>query len=289
MESCMYMSLNFVNDSSSMYDYKSILELENLVDLDPNHHFSKIVAPVDWYQYSEDLSLFEILADKIPDSIVRGVIIQKMLKLFNSRVDHTTSNTEVTEKLLTDYDSDFYYSIISNNEVKEKLKNCTIISSTENYQETHEKYLSIAPSSNEDYALRCKSIFDKISFPRDFIKSLSTLGAGSGINGFSIPVTKALSIINKIDGKDRNIRSVMHWVTENCGFQCTVQGSNKSHLTTNVTLNDGTELQINCEFHIKISENNQRDGKNYYTRIYFGLMPQGQSQVAHILHCGEHL
>lgn len=289
MRSRSFISLHFIENSQDISSIENVLKFSELVNDRFPIKITDIVSTRDWYEISENVNVFDFLSNELEDAQLRAAIIGRLAQIFGNYLDEDIDNSCAKLTAQAKYDSEFYYSIVSSWDVIDELQQCNIISNKEDYIFNHEIHLSLLPKSNKDYAYRCKLIFDKIIFSDDFEDTISTLGRNQGIVNFSKPITKAISALNKLDPKIRNIQNVMHWIRSECGFECSPQGADKAHLTTNIALEDGRTINVNCEFHIKISESNLNGNVNYYSRIYFGLLPEGQEKYSYLLHCGEHL
>ncbi|MGR7342985.1 hypothetical protein ACU6ZN_18045 [Klebsiella aerogenes] len=289
MKSRNFISLNFLLKHEDICDLDNVLHLEKLIGQHSPRDITEVVSTSNWYEMAPEITVFDILSNEISDMQLRSAIIGKLSQVFGLYATDDIDNNNATECALKKYDDSFYYSIISPVDTIKDLEECETVSTSDDYNRIHEKHLSLCPESNEDYALRCVYIFDKVKFSDNFSNTLSTLGNNQGITDFSIPITKALTILNRLDPAIRNIQEAMHWIHTESGFECSPQGANKGHLFPTIQLDDGTERQINCEFHMKINASNLADNLKHHSRIYFGLMPVGQCKHTYLLHCGEHL
>lgn len=289
MKSVFLLSLIFNEDSKRLFDLDSINFMQKLVDGASPEELTTLKSTEDWYFLDTTLNIFDLAYKNIEDKSLLSTIIGKLNNLYGKYIADDFYNSEATRLATIKDDEENYYSIISNVALKEEFSESNNISAESDYFHTHKKYLSLTPESNDDYAVRCKYIFNKIKFGDKFSQTLSTLGKGRGINYFSIPITQALSVLNELNPEMREMRQVMHWIKQESGYDCTFQGNDKKHLNHKIILDDKTEINLNCEFHLKIPDSNHRDNINHYTRVYFGLLPIGQSQSCFLLHCGEHL
>ncbi|EKQ6858949.1 hypothetical protein P6D63_004404 [Salmonella enterica] len=285
----MLMSLNFINSHMEICDLDNIKDMEKLVIGNDLQDITEIISTDNWFCLTANTTIFEFLAEHIVDRQRIGAILSKLNQLFGKYIAEDLSNENAKHFALQKNDNEYYYAILSKLDVIEELKECFIIKDPLDYNRLHIENLAQCPESNENYAERCRLIFDKVMFLDDLSKTLSTLGNGQGIKNFSIPITNAIDTLNNLDSNIRDIRIVMHSIQEKCGFECTPQGSKKDHLFKTISINDTEEQKINCEFHIKISGSNARDKKDHYSRIYFGLMPPGHKKYCIVLHCGNHL
>lgn len=289
MKSRVFLSLGFLLEHSDICDLNNVMELEKLI----NEHFpreiTEIISTSDWFSLTPEYTIFDILSERINDAQLRSAIIGRLSQIFPIHINDDIDNAWAKINACKYYDDKFYYSILCPFKVIQELEGCNIVKVVDDFHAIHLNHLALCPESNEDYAIRCVYLFDKIKFSDNFSDTLSTLGSNKGVVDFSVPITKALCIFNKLDPNIRNIQAAMAWLHAESGFECSPQGSNKDHLFANVKLDDGTETNINCEFHMKISTSNQNDNLKHYSRLYFGLMPVGQSKYSYLLHCGEHL
>lgn len=291
MKSCSFLSLSFFSDHKPLYDLSVISAIQLLTDNILSTEISIISSPTNWYEFENGTDIFSCISNDIKDNMRAGVILSKLSQLFGKLSDHTIDNNTIHSSVLSEFDNKYYYSIISSPSIaiENRFNQCKIINSHDDINKIHQLFLAQKPESNADYTIRCHHIFNNILFSHDFSKRLKTIGNGQGIINFSIPITKAISSLNNLNIDDRNMQSIMRKITESCGFECTPQGKNKHHLTYEYTLPDGSTKEINCEFHIKISQDNKQNIMDNYTRIYFGLMPIEHEKIFYILHCGEHL
>lgn len=289
MKNRVFISLGFLLDHNDICNIDNVLQLEKIINGHSPREITEIVSTSNWYDMTSDTTVFDILSNEIDDMQLRSAIIGKLSQIFGIYTNDDIDNDLAKVTASQQYDESFYYSILSPLRVIQDLEACNIIKAIEDYHFIHVKHLSLCPNSNEDYASRCVYLFDRIKFSADFPDTLSTLGNNQGIVNFSVPITKAISILNKLAPDIRNIQDAMHWIHTESGFECSPQGANKGHLFSTVTLDDGTNREINCEFHIKVNASNLNDNLKHHSRIYFGLMPLGQSKHSYLLHCGEHL
>ncbi|WFL68496.1 hypothetical protein [Pantoea sp. X85] len=288
MQCCNLLSLQFHYANAEIYDLDKISEIEKIIEYCIGKDFMELKSTEDWYQF-EDTNMFDYISENIKDNGLRGIIYTKLCNIYSKYVDENFYNENAITYATQKSDEEKYYALPSYFTFKPQYSNCNKIYSTDDYQSLHESYLSSHPTSNENYAERCSYIFEKIKFDSNFVKTLSTLGSGKGIVDFSEPVTQAISTLNRLDPNTRNIQEVINWIKSECGYDCSPQGSDKGHLKCKIELDDGSNKEINCEFHIKISNSNLVNHVNYYTRIYFGLLPLGQKCYSYIFHCGKHL
>lgn len=289
MKSCVLISLNFISNYKDICELEKLSDMQSLVDTCSSEEITVVTTPNNWFILDCGADIFGAVSEFIEDQQLKGVIYTKLSQIFGPYVDDNIDNLQAKQRALNKHDNSFYYSILPLGDLIVALIDCNIINNINDHHRIHEDYLSLSPESNIDYASRCSHVFNKILFLDNFHETLSTIGNGQGIVNFSIPITKVISTLNRLNPATRNIQEVIHWIINECGYECSPQGSNKEHLSYTVALDDNNKRKINCEFHMKINENNTRDNRNYYTRLYFGLMPLGQNKYSCIFHCGEHL
>ncbi|EAA7985616.1 hypothetical protein IHA60_004735 [Salmonella enterica] len=289
MKSRVLISLNFINSQLDICDLDNIKDMEKLINDNVLQDITEIIATEDWYFLTDEKTIFEFLAEHIVDRQRIVAILSKLNQLFGIYISDDINNVNAKHLAIHKNDDLYYYAVLSKLDVIQELNGCCIIKEQSDYKRLHIENLALCPESNEDYAKRCRLVFDKVMFLDDLPDTLSTLGDGQGIKNFSIPITHAINTLDNLDPSIRNIQSVMHSIQEKCGFECTPQGAKKGHLFKTVDISDTEKQKINCEFHVKISGSNAKDKKDYYSRIYFGLMPSGHKKYCLILHCGKHL
>lgn len=285
-------SLCFMSDHDSILTIHNITKMKDLIDshTPKAQEITTIIAPNDWFNFNNELNVFDFLSEKIEDSQHKSAILNSLSQIFPLyALDDAFNNDSAIEDILKQYDGEHYHAIVCALDIDEKFREYNLVKAPKDYQKIHEKYLCVAPHSNKNYAERCIEIFDKIKFSDDFAETLATLGNKQGIIEFAEKVTNAISTLNRIDPAVRDMETLMHWIRSESGFDCTVQGKNKRHLFPTVTLDDGSKTEINCEFHIKINTRNNGGRAVEHSRLYFGLMPLGQTKHSYIHHCGEHL
>lgn len=289
MKSRVLISLNFINSQLDICDLDNIKDMEKLISDNDLQDITEIIATDDWFCLADEKTIFEFLTEHIVDRQRIGAILSKLNQLFGIYISDDINNVNAKNLAINKNDDHYYYAVLSKLDIIQDLDECCIIKEPSDYIRLHIENLASCPESNEDYAKRCRLVFDKVMFLDDLPDTLSTLGDGQGIINFSIPITHAINTLNNLDPSIRNIQSVMHSIQEKSGFECTPQGANKGHLFKTVDISDKEKQKINCEFHVKISGSNARDKKDYYSRIYFGLMPSGHEKYCLIIHCGKHL
>ncbi|MBO2651203.1 hypothetical protein [Shewanella algae] len=282
-------SLFFMKNYEAILSIDSLNKMRELVGFQFPEEITSLISTTDWYNFTDEDNAFDFLSERLSDSQHKSMIISKLSQIFSPHINADFNNSSAANKVLRKHDENHYYSIVNAFEITENFNECNLVENTSDYYQIHEKYLFLAPESNEDYASRCILLFDRVKFTSDFHVTLSTLGNGQGIIGYAEKITKAISTLNSINPEIREIGKVMHWIHERCGFECSEQGKNKKHLCPTVTLDDKSEIEINCEFHIKVNTRENGGQKTEHSRIYFGLMPYGQEKYCYIHHCGEHL
>lgn len=283
-------SLCFISNHDSVLSIHNVAKMKELVDSHAPKKITTIIATADWFNFTQELNIFDFLSAKIEDSQHKSAIISRLSQIFPQYIlDDDFSNNSAIGDILIGHDDEHYHSIVCAFDIDERFSKHNQVKDYADYHKIHEKYLCVAPHSNDDYAERCINLFDKIKFSDDFSATLATLGDGEGIIDFSEEVTKAISTLNRIDPTTRDMGKLMLWIRSESGFECTQQGKNKKHLFPMVTLDNGGTIKINCEFHIKINTRNHGIHIVEHSRLYFGLMPQGQVKHSYIHHCGKHL
>lgn len=283
-------SLCFMSDHDGVLSIRNITKIKDLIDSHTPKEITTIIATNDWFNFNQELNVFDFLSEKIEDDLHKAAIISSLSRIFPQyTLEENFDNNSAIEDILSEHSDEHYHAIVCALDIDEKFSTHNQVKDSLDYHKIHEKYLCVAPHSNSDYAERCIMLFDKIKFSDDFDKTLATLGNKQGIIDFAVEVTQAISTLNRIDPEIRDMGRLMHWIRAESGFECTEQGKNKHHLFPIVTLDDGSQTKINCEFHIKINTRNNGGHMVEHSRLYFGLMPQGQEKHSYIHHCGEHL
>lgn len=268
--------------------------------------YAKVKVPHDWLD--EPDPFFEKTEAVLNnDSILFGQVYAEiyneafMASTFNKRgyleaakdIKNRNPNEDGTE----------YYGALKLGETWPDVPNNLHVSSTAELHAIALKFLIEHPLDEGCYLERCRKIFPNLVFAGDLEARLKSHGKTSkdgvikgkrsrysparvtGINGFSKEVTKAFDVLNLVSTKEGTPKEVMQRVTEISGYECTYEGGDKDHLQ--FKMDDGKML--NCEYHIKIHNDNTRDGVRYEERVYFGFVGADTSRQIYIAHSGKHL
>lgn len=197
-------------------------------------------------------------------------------------------NVRDTEKLE-------YYKAIKGTEFWEDLPQDRHVSNIHEVKESAVFYLAEMPVDESSYLARCLNIFKNLDFHENFLASLKSHGEISskskyskapvtGISGFSKSVTKSLLILDSLEISNKSTQSLLSEIQAESGFSCSPEGRNNSRLKLSYN-----GVNVNCEFHIKINQNNQEDGVFYQDRIYFGFLGVNGDRRILVSHSGKHL
>lgn len=267
--------------------------------------YAKVCAPNDWSAYefdgkdfwgclaeavNHDDQMLSLVATKIYSEMMRGSLEKGVT--FSEAIERLENNNPNHEALE-------YYSALKTNVNWPNINGDLHVSSLEELFDVALEVLKNAPVNEENYATRCDKIFQNLIFHPDFMQTLTEHGTANrkteygnaptrGICGFSNSVTDSLKALDAIDLVGKTPQDVMKEVKEKSGYDCTAQGKNKENLKFFYGTGGGGG-RVNCEYHIKIHENNVCDNVFYQDRIYFGFLDiQGQKKIF-VAHSGKHL
>lgn len=114
------------------------------------------------------------------------------------------------------------------------------------------------------------------------------------LQAFSKMIIKTLIYLNEkfkqIFEKHGDVRSALEELTEDLAIHSSVQGKNKSKLNFNFITNNGAEITLCCDPHIKYNRSEESTQDKEYYRLYFHTgnedIDNGNILIAHI---GIHL
>lgn len=279
--------------------------LTSLIESINDSGYAQVKVPEDWANQAIDSKDFwgrleEIFANKI--DLLGFVATHLFDGVFNKCTDKNRKHAQAKQDVLENnpnYTDMEYYGVVKLNNEWSNIPPELHVSSSDDLLTFALLYLEKFPYNEIKYISRCKRIFTNLIFHDDIATSLETHGTVSsksnygkspvtGINGFSFAVTKAFHALNSIDVQNRGIKEILDELTATLGYDCTPQGKNKKHLKYDVNVS-GEKRNINCEFHIKINNNNRNDETYFQDRIYFGFVQTDNTNKIFVAHSGKHL
>jgi len=174
------------------------------------------------------------------------------------------------------------------------IENEDLIYTIEDWYKFH--YNDMKSLSDELKFSECiKKYFPNLTFNKKINNALKTLDGGLFL--FSTDIIKSLIYLEKelkpLIENSQNLPEALSKFTSSLGLETTLEGNSnrKEDFTFTFLKNDGTEIQICCEPHIKLDKSSVAgDTKWYSNRIYFY---QGRAEVDNgnilIGHIGKHL
>jgi hypothetical protein len=288
--------------------------IRNLIEKINKSGYAKVKVPTDWGDVRLSSKNFW---EKIEDIFqgqndLIGYIYQELFdRVFNECIDKNQNYEDAEHCLIAknpNKDKSEYYGAFKLNGFWPDVPEDIHVSNEQDLNNWAQKFLGEVPVNENDYVERCKKIFSNLIFHPDFLEGLKGHGAAppakdssgkkirsyakapeTGIRGFSLSVTKALSALNLVQIENKPTAEILKEIKEKSGFDCTPQGSDKKDLKIVHKFEDGTQQKINCEFHIKFSSNNINDGVEYKERIYFGFAEHNGSKKILVFHSGKHI
>ncbi|WP_404341254.1 hypothetical protein [Pseudoalteromonas mariniglutinosa] len=282
-----------------------IEQLKNIVDIVNTSLHSKVKVPHNWYdEPCLPVGFWEKLETVCAgDQGLIGALSQQLYdSALNDCIDNQASFECVSQNVENNnpchVQKEFYGVLKLGTDWKGISPEYHIKSDIDMYQLAL-MILRERPVDEFSYSALCKKVFSNLTFHEEFDDTLKTHGATSkesqytspsitGINGFSRSITNSLKALNDIQLDDKSTKAILAEIAATAGFDCTPQGSDKKQLKFSFNL-DGKVVEINCEFHIKISKNNSDDGVFYQDRIYFGFYTSNVRRQIFVAHSGCHL
>lgn len=279
--------------------------MENLVVPLKSSSFSEVKTPSDWFDIKlAGGTIFGLLEAASGDDqqlygeVLRRVFDGLLREVPDSGICFSDATTKLQASGINITDNEYYLALKTTTSWPNVEGMLHVSSPAELYQSAL-TCLRDAPVSEANYIARCERVFSKLVFHSNVEETLKSHGQANadakytrarvqGICGFSQSVTVALSALNGVELGGKTTVQILDEVKNQSGFDCTPQGGNKEKFR--FKYKDGiNEVDINCEFHIKISKDNDAAATHFQDRIYFGFCGSDDKKKIFVAHSGRHL
>jgi len=284
---------------------ESLDDSEKLIVPLKSSSFSKVKTPSDWFDIKvASKTVFDVLeAASGGDHQLNASMLTKVFDgLLRGVADSGVSFSDAIAKLRAtpiNIEDDEYYLALKTTTNWPDIDGLLNVATPEELYQSALVCLRDAPVSEASYFTRCEKVFSKLIFHPDVGETMKRHGQANaaakyaparvqGICGFSQSVTTALCALNDVELQGKDTAQILSEVKNQSGFECSPQGKGKGKLKFGY--NDGTkEIELNCEFHIKIHKDNDDSATYFQDRIYFGFCMSGGEKRIFVAHSGQHL
>ncbi|EBM4432097.1 hypothetical protein D0C65_22335, partial [Salmonella enterica] len=97
MKSRNFISLNFLLKHEDICDLENVLHFEKLISQHSPREFTEVVSTSNWYEMAPEITVFDILSNKISDMQLRTAIIGKLSQVFCLYATDDIDNDNATE------------------------------------------------------------------------------------------------------------------------------------------------------------------------------------------------